>query len=315
VDEALTQGLDQHGWAGPFDLIGGIVGLGVYALERVPAPQARRLLEEVIDCLDQLAEQVGPGIAWRTTGFPSPPDAERYPDGRNDLGMAHGAAGVVGLLAAAQEAGIGRERTQSLLEGAVNWVLGQRLPPGQGSLFPYWAAPGERSRPARTAWCYGDPGIAVALLLAARAAGRADWEDAALETARAASRRPPEETGIVDCGLCHGAGGVAHIFNRLFQLSGDDEFADAARFWFAWTLEQRRPDGDLGGFLSLETGQRAADGWRPVPGFLTGAAGIGLALLAGTSRIEPGWDRVMLLSTRPSVQAGGDPLTALAGGV
>src|SRR4051794_27460360 len=165
LDEALTGGLDQRGWDGPFDLIGGLVGLGVYALERLPAPRARQLLEEVIDRLDELAERTEAGVAWRTTHFPSPPDAERYPHGRNDLGMAHGAAGVVGLLAAAQKAGIARERTGALLEGAVTWLLGQRLPPGQGSLFPYWAAPGEPSRPARTAWCYGDPGIAVALLL------------------------------------------------------------------------------------------------------------------------------------------------------
>jgi lantibiotic modifying enzyme len=299
VDEALIRGLDQHGWGGPFDLIGGLVGLGVYALERLRAHQARQLLKGVVDCLDELAEQVDVGIVWRTTRFPAPSDAERYPRGRHDLGMAHGAAGVISLLAAAHEANVARDRTGVMLEGAIKWLLEQRLPPGQGSLFPYWAAPGEQALPARMAWCYGDPGIAVALLLAARTTGRSDWEEAALTTARTAARRPPDETGIVDCGLCHGAGGVAHIFNRLFQLSGDDEFADAARFWLAWTLEQRRPGGGVGGFLSLETGRGRADGWRPVPGFLTGAAGVGLALLAATSRIEPGWDRVMLLSTRP----------------
>jgi hypothetical protein len=32
------------------------------------------------------------------------------------------------------------------------------------------------------------------------------------------------------------------------------------------------------------------------PGFIQGAAGVGLALLAAATGIEPAWDRVMLIS-------------------
>ena len=34
------------------------------------------------------------------------------------------------------------------------------------------------------------------------------------------------------------------------------------------------------------------------PGFLEGSAGIGLALLAAVSEVDPGWDRVFLESLR-----------------
>jgi lantibiotic biosynthesis protein len=34
--------------------------------------------------------------------------------------------------------------------------------------------------------------------------------------------------------------------------------------------------------------------WTGDPGFLTGAAGIGLALLAAVSPVEPEWDRLLL---------------------
>lgn len=37
-----------------------------------------------------------------------------------------------------------------------------------------------------------------------------------------------------------------------------------------------------------------------MPGFLTGAAGIGLALLGAVSPVEPSWDRLLLCSV-PSV--------------
>ena len=36
--------------------------------------------------------------------------------------------------------------------------------------------------------------------------------------------------------------------------------------------------------------------WRDDPGFLNGAAGIGLVLLAAASPLEPEWDRVLLAS-------------------
>jgi hypothetical protein len=35
-------------------------------------------------------------------------------------------------------------------------------------------------------------------------------------------------------------------------------------------------------------------GWKDDPGFLTGSAGIGLALLAATTAVAPDWDRVLL---------------------
>jgi hypothetical protein len=38
--------------------------------------------------------------------------------------------------------------------------------------------------------------------------------------------------------------------------------------------------------------------WHPDPGFLTGAAGIALALLAATTAVEPEWDRILLASAR-----------------
>jgi hypothetical protein len=56
------------------------------------------------------------------------------------------------------------------------------------------------------------------------------------------------------------------------------------------------PGRGCGGFravIPIDSGELR--GW-PDPGFLTGAAGVGLALLAAISDVEPEWDRVLLLS-------------------
>jgi len=71
--------------------------------------------------------------------------------------------------------------------------------------------------------------------------------------------------------------------------------AQAARRWIDETLALRRGEG-IGGFLSWAPNEEKEIGWREEPGFLTGAAGIGLALLAAATAVEPEWDRVLQVS-------------------
>lgn len=274
-----------------YDLHGGLVGLGVYALERLPRPLGQECLERVVDGLAATAERQDGRAAWLT-----PPGQlvaelrERYPQGYYNLGLAHGAPGVVALLGAASAAGL---PARGLLNEAVDWLLAQRIE-GRESRHAYVAGPGAEPKPARLAWCYGDLSVALALLGAARHAGQAEWERAALDLARFAAARPFETSGVVDAGLCHGAGGVLHLFNRACQATGDPALFDAAVGWLERTLALRRPGEGLGGFLSFDPDETGEAAWRPSPGFLTGAAGVGLSLLAAAAPIEPAWDRVLL---------------------
>jgi hypothetical protein len=146
------------------------------------------------------------------------------------------------------------------------------------------------------AWCYGDPGIAAALLVAARCCGEPAWEHAALRIARRVTRCDPERSGARDASLCHGTAGLGHMFNRFFQATGEPLFAEAARSWFAQTLALRRPDRGIGGFEAWVPGPDGALHWEDTPGLLMGSAGVALALLAATTPVEPAWDRFMLLT-------------------
>ena len=284
-----------------YDVISGLAGFGVYALERSPRPSARECLARVVAHLAATAERRPTGIAWRT-----PPDwlvedvlRDRYPQGCFNLGVAHGVPGVIGMLAGACAAGIAEARP--LAGDAVAWLLTQKHPPGAGSVFPTEAAPtpGGAPEPSSLAWCYGDLGIAAALLAAARGLGEGGWEREALELARAAAARSPEDEEAGDggdAGLCHGAAGNGHLFNRLYQATGDLAFAAAARSWLLRALDKQRAGAPFGGFQTQAIGRQGEMGWQDEPGFLTGAAGIGLALLAATAPVEPAWDRVLLIS-------------------
>jgi lantibiotic modifying enzyme len=299
---ALLEYLGHTPWRLDYDLISGLVGFGVYALERGSLPGGPECLARVMARLSETAEHGPEGITWRTAPhLIRPADGELYPEGNFNVGVAHGVPGVIGFLGEACAAGV--EEARPLLEGTVSWLLRQKLPPEMSSIFPYSVAPGVEAGPTRLAWCYGDLGIALALLLAARSVGQEEWEREALAVARVCAERPLDGSGVVDAGVCHGAAGNAHLFNRLYQATGDPLYADAARSWFERALEQRRPGEGLGGYIMYVVDDKGELGWRGDAGFLTGSAGVGLALLAATTPVEPEWDRLLVVSVPP--RAGG----------
>jgi hypothetical protein len=294
VDEALGEHLKVSRWTDDYDLIGGLVGLGVYALERLPEPAAINILKRVLDHLAETAESVPDGITWWTNPAWLPPDVRpRWPHGYYNLGLAHGVPGVVALLGSACAAGLGGGTARPLLDGAVRWLLAQQGPDGAG-IGPWIEPQGPRPGPCRLAWCYGDPGFAAALLVAARCVGEPAWEREALTVALRAAARPADQAGVRDAGLCHGAAGLGHLFNRLYQATGEPRLAEAARLWFRRTLELRRPDRGIAGFAAFSPERE--EQWADEPGLLTCAAGIALALLAAATPIEPAWDRMLLVS-------------------
>ena len=180
------------------------------------------------------------------------------------------------------------EQAEALLERAVPWLLARRLP--EGGLPPGIGNDEEPSR-ARLAWCYGGCGAAAGVMVAAIHTGRVDWQNEALEMACEAARRNPESSGVEDPGLCHGAVGVAHIFNRMFQATGDAELRQAALRWYAETLAYRDLERGLCGFAAQGT-----KGLKSDRGFLIGIAGIALAFVAALSDQEPAWDRRLMTS-------------------
>ncbi|HZF08571.1 MAG TPA: lanthionine synthetase C family protein [Thermoanaerobaculia bacterium] len=305
IATALQGLLARSPWQGDYDLISGLVGFGAYALERLPRPGGRECLEQIVARLSETAEPGAAGITWHTPPERvGPVQAEQFPAGYYNLGVAHGVPGVIALLGEAEVAGLAAEvaaEARRLRQGAAAWIATQQLPPGAPSLFPYNTAPGIPPSPSRLAWCYGDLGIAAALLAAARTVADPGLEATARTVAGHAAARPAEGAGVVDAGLCHGAAGVAHLFNRLYQASGEAAVGEAARSWFERALALRGPEG-IGGFRAWlpqgNDGMSGELGWADDPGFLTGSAGIGLALLAATTPVEPNWDRVLLTAIR-----------------
>ena len=178
----------------------------------------------------------------------------------------------------------------------MRWLLAQSLSTEAGPTFPVWVAPAFQPSPARCAWCYGDPGIAAALLLAARGVGDAGWEQTAVALACRAAERPASETGVVNANFCHGAAGLAHLYNRMYQATGEPKLGRAALSWLERTLDFYRLARDNGDSWVQGSNDRAKqEPWTGID-VVDGAAGVALVLLAATTAIEPAWDRMFLVS-------------------
>ncbi|HEY7026955.1 MAG TPA: lanthionine synthetase LanC family protein, partial [Gemmatimonadales bacterium] len=137
LDETLIALLRD--WPSPdqYELLYGLVGIGVYALERLPRPRARTMLRLIVERLEESAQLMTDGLAWRS---PENPDGR---SGEYNLGMAHGIPGVIAFLARTAAAPLQRRKALSLLGGAVNWLRSRRLTPEEGGGFPASITPGE----------------------------------------------------------------------------------------------------------------------------------------------------------------------------
>jgi hypothetical protein len=288
VDRTLLALLAQPGWRGDYDLTQGLVGYGVYFLERLRgaehAGQARDGLERVVAHLAATAEPTPDGACWMTAAELLPPHLrERWPRGRYDCGMAHGCAGAVALLARAAALPDPPEAARALGERAARWLVARQRAVGElGGRFPALLAPDQPVEPVRSAWCYGDLGVAVALWRAEHHLGL----DAglALETVRDGVIRRTTHFNINDVALCHGSAGIAHLYNRFYQVTRDPALREAALAWYAATLVADRVEA-LPGFELW--GSR----WSTL---IDGAIGVALALIAGVTRTAPAWDRLLL---------------------
>ncbi|MGH8920609.1 MAG: lanthionine synthetase LanC family protein, partial [Actinomycetes bacterium] len=139
-------------------------------------------------------------------------------------------------------------------------------------------------------WCYGDPGIALALSVVSRATGSATIAAAAAEITANALARPPDEAGVQDATICHGAAGLIWFGHRISTQSGRTRTGDPAarrftRTWVCHVAEQRaagplryvRPDG---------TARHHS--------FLEGDIGVALALHFVATGATPAWEQLLL---------------------
>jgi lantibiotic modifying enzyme len=275
------------------DFLHGAVGYGFYFFKRwkhAKNPTAKKQFATYIEYsvlqLEQLSDKDPRGLTWMTTASVSSDNEPTY-----NLSLSHGMSSIISYLQRVAFIPEFTERCSRLIVGSVDFIRSFR---SEGSRwhYPYFVKEDKRTydpNTGRLAWCYGDLGLGFALYGAA-AKVNANLIDSSLETlSRCALMTDPKIAGVSDAGLCHGAFGVAHIFQKLAGDTHEDRFRDAAQFWLNEGLAMKKDDKVSGGYQHLLT-----TGWINSYSILNGISGIGLSLLS-LMGMNNNWDECLLL--------------------
>lgn len=273
IDDVLCRALVHDVEIGARDFLHDGLGAVLYLSERIASPVVRAALATTISELERTAVRDERGTRWID------------PKGNFNLGLAHGNPGILALLSHIDLPG-----ASDLRDDVVRWVHTTRFAdPAAGSHYPTGVdASGiaVHTDASRLGWCYGDLGIAVALMNAGHTA------EAVALLRHVAAHRTPEDGQVVDAALCHGSMGIAQIYRRAHWITGDADLRDIADRWISHGLSLATfPDAPAGFKYCMRSG------YEPHHSLLQGVAGIGLALLASIGpSSESAWDRSLLLS-------------------
>lgn len=294
VDRIARQRLDAahtritSGRPGTFsehDLFYGLTGIGAVVLRTAPDGDT---LGAILGYLTQIVTRplALDGIqvpGWWAARDPDP--LHPTPGGHANLGAAHGAAGILAFVSLAAIGGHAVDGQHEAIAMLCEWYDRWAQDTPTGRWWPEWLTlsdlhadrPAQRG-PGRPSWCYGTPGIARALQLAAIATAD-PARQAAAERALAASLAPECLATLTSPGLCHGLAGA-------YQAA-----ARAAADAITPAVARRLPGAaaTLTAAASTRTGSTA---------LLTGDTGTRLAAETARRSAAPisGWDACLLLA-------------------
>ena len=286
-----------------YDVVSGAAGVLAYLVSiEHPDGQVQAAIEHLVKYLVWLAE---PGQSVGKERWYIPPELlptdrhrQETPEGHFNCGLAHGIPGPLAALALTWLAGYRYPGLRESIVYLAHWIEEHQVKAPWGIDWPV-SVPLERAadpqdwrhlNPARTAWCYGAPGVARSLWLAGQALDDEQIRRVAIEALETVLRRPVAERFLFSSHICHGAAGLLQIFLRFAHECENKLFQEQILILVQQLLDAFEPASALG-FCDMDEG-------IPIDqvGWLTGATGIAMVLLAASEPVIPAWDRAMLLA-------------------
>jgi lantibiotic modifying enzyme len=286
-----------------FDLISGAAGILAYlvSLEQ-PAAVIQQAIAHLLEYLLWLGEPGQPAgrERWYISPARLPNDLHRqaFPQGNFNCGLAHGIPGPLAALSLTWLAGYRFPGLRETIAYLADWIIGHRIKPAWGIDWPdsiplesaSTADEWQRLSPTRTAWCYGAPGVARSLWLAGSVLEDDQLRRTGIAAIESALRHQFVQRDILSPILCHGTAGLLHICLRFAHESQSSLVQAQIPLLVEQILEVFHP--------SFPLGFRASDEDMLVdqPGWLGGAPGIAMVLLAATTDVMPTWDRALAIA-------------------
>jgi lantibiotic biosynthesis protein len=259
---AASHRIDHGGTAtfAEYDLLYGLTGIAVLMLDHQPGSP---VLPGLLDYLARLTEPRPDGTpGWWVSHDPDP--VIPTPGGHANLGMAHGAAGILTLLSRAATQGHLGHRHFEAIHRLCDWFDQWAQHSPHGPWWPPWItrqalADGHvtQAGPPRPSWCYGAAGIGRALQLAAIALSDTARQHRAEQAIVDGLADPGPLQLITDAGLCHG---IAGVYQAAWRAGRDSLIPTIAQRLpaIAALVHKHGRSGHPGGLLDGVTGMALA---------------------------------------------------------
>ncbi|WP_158887459.1 lanthionine synthetase C family protein [Amycolatopsis anabasis] len=316
LTRTCEENLDRQGTNGPwvnYDVVTGLAGKArmLVALTDLGYERCRTALRAALRFLVALTRPVTvygaevPGWWSAPSQYADPDDRSRYPRGDFNLGLAHGIAGPLALLAIAERKGYRVAGSAEAMRRIVEWLLGWVREDEFGPMWPQRVSFAEQAGrsgieplPTRAAWCYGTAGVARAIQLAGQALGDAGLSALAVDALRGIFARPWSRADLEGPTICHGETGLLMIALRAAADHPDPALRKCVDDLADRIIGSYSPAAPFG--FQHHITHRSEPFFLDSPGLLQGAAGIALALASFADReTNPSgteWDSFLLLS-------------------
>ncbi len=261
------------------DFLHGKIGVGFYLIMRASedCDYSKTLLINIIETIEKCSLKIGYKNIIQQF---NPKDSNK----NFNISLSHGMSGVLIFLCQLYKKRLlGKEMQEKifdLIQNSTNFLITQRLDPTlNGSCFPSLSLINKTNGTySRLAWCYGDLGIAMALLNASNILNNESVKEIACSTLayNATHRLNAIDNLIYDGTMCHGSSGVAAIFRKISNLSDTHFYKEAWNYWHKVTLNFAKAD-NLGFRYDFYNPEKHK--FQPDNSILTGTSGVGLYLL------------------------------------
>lgn len=280
-----------------FDALYGISGVGRYLLKMLPDKQAELTLHRILEIFIELSREKDEMLGFYTPYAGMDPVQRKTEEcGLINTGLAHGVPGPLMVMSLAVLNGVEINGLHEATGRLADWLLKISFKDSYGINWPRCVPINDRGleipplMPSRVAWCYGTPGIARTLWVAGEALNETRYKEIAIQSMEAALKKPQEEQRIDAPTICHGISGVLDIALRFAMDTKEAFFSEAVNSMTEKLISYYDPK-HYWGFQDVIRSVKVDNA-----GFLMGASGVVLALLAAAYPVEPVWDEVLLVS-------------------
>ncbi|AWK06345.1 hypothetical protein HYN56_19785 [Flavobacterium crocinum] len=277
-----------------FDLLYGSIGKVQYLLDSGRFNVFAELINSLIEKLYNCREEIDGRIFWYEL------------ESRNiNLGLAHGLPGIFVFLTRLKALEFKNEYIDILLNGIFNsFLFFENTIPSISSFGAGFPLSKELTCHSRLAWCYGDLGIAYAILYYGKISGNKLVLEKYYNMLSLILQRSISESGLVhfsdysffDTGFCHGLSGIYYILYKLNEMENNESLQYKIEYWQTELLRnieiQLSIEGDI---LFPKERQNSQEIYTiDKETMLNGVWGVGLVLLTARYKIAD-WSNFFLL--------------------